>query len=141
VKKIILPFALLGVLIACNSNSDTAASNNTDATTTDTAASTTTAAATDYTQDPNYQKGLELEAKSDCATCHKLNEKLVGPAFKDVATRYAGATEATVDTLAGKIISGGAGRWGQIPMTPHPNMSKDDARTLVKYVLLLKDAS
>ena len=140
-KKIILPIAFLGILIACNSNSDTAANNNADASATDTAASTPAATATDYTQDPNYQKGLELEAKSDCATCHKLNEKLVGPAFKDVATRYAGATEATVDTLAGKIISGGAGRWGQIPMTPHPNMSKDDARTLVKYVLLLKDAS
>ncbi len=137
-KKIILPIALFGMLIACNSNSDTTASTSETATDT---ASTATATVVDYTQDPNYQKGLEIEAKSDCATCHKLNEKLVGPAFKDIAIRYAGATEATVDTLAGKIIQGGAGRWGQIPMTPHPNLSQEDARTVVKYVLLLKDAS
>ncbi len=71
-KKIILPIALLGILVACNSNSDTTAS--TDETTKDTT-NTATATVTDYTQDPNYQKGLEIEAKSDCATCHKLNEK------------------------------------------------------------------
>lgn len=137
-KKIILPIALFSILIACNSNSDTAASTGEPAKDT---ASTATATVTDYTQDPNYQKGLEIEAKSDCATCHKLNEKLIGPAFKDIATRYAGATEATVDTLAGKVIQGGSGRWGQIPMTPHPNLSQEDARTVVKYILLLKDAS
>lgn len=141
VKKIIFPIALFGVLLACNSSSDTAAdAEGTADTSTNTTAATTPAVA-DITADPNYQKGLEIEAKSDCNTCHKLNEKLVGPAFKDIATRYAGATEATVDTLANKVIQGGAGRWGQIPMTPHPNMSLDDAKTVVKYVLLLKDAS
>lgn len=136
-KKIILPIALFGILLACNSSSDTAAS---DETTKDTAGTTTAIAVNDITQDPNYQKGLQIEAGSDCATCHKLNEKLVGPSFKDISVRYAGATEATVDTLANKVIQGGAGRWGQIPMTPHPNLSEEDARTVVKYVLLLKDA-
>jgi cytochrome c len=82
---------------------------------------------------------LAIEAKNDCATCHKVNEKLVGPSFKDIATKYAGADQATIDTLASKVIHGGAGNWGQVPMTPHPDLAKEDAETVVKYVLLLKD--
>jgi cytochrome c len=135
VKKFLLPFAVFGILVACNSGSDNASETTT---TTDTA-TTAAPAATDYTSDPNYQKGLAIEAKSDCATCHKVNEKLVGPSFKDIATKYAGADQATIDTLASKVIHGGAGNWGQVPMTPHPDLAKEDAETVVKYVLLLKD--
>ena len=140
-KKFLLPCALFAILVGCNSGSDTAASGDTTTTTSTTpdTAATTTPAATDYTTTPDYQKGLAIEAKSDCATCHKINEKLIGPAFKDIAIKYAGASEATIDTLAGKVINGGAGNWGTIPMTPHPALSKEDARTVVKYVLLLKD--
>lgn len=122
--------------MACNSGSDSSATTSED---TAAATTTTTPAATDITQDPNYQKGLAIEAKSDCATCHKINEKLVGPTFKEIANKYAGADEAMIDSLAGKVISGGAGVWGQVPMTPHPNLSREDAQTVVKYVLLLKD--
>ena len=134
-KKFLLPFAVFGILVACNSGSDNASETTT--TSTDTAAAAP--AATDYTSDPNYQKGLAIEAKNDCATCHKVNEKLVGPSFKDIATKYAGADQATIDTLASKVIHGGSGNWGQVPMTPHPNLAKEDAETVVKYVLLLKD--
>ena len=137
-KKFLLPFAFFGILVACNSGSDSAAETTT--TSTDTVATAPeTPAPTDFTSDPNYQKGLEIEAKSDCATCHKLNEKLVGPSFKEIANKYAGADAAMVDSLAGKVISGGAGVWGQIPMTPHPALSKEDAVNVVKYVLILKD--
>ena len=122
--------------MACNSGSDSSATTSED---TAAATTTTTSAATDITLDPNYQKGLAIEAKSDCATCHKINEKLVGPTFKEIANKYAGADEAMIDSLAGKVISGGAGVWGQVPMTPHPNLSREDAQTVVKYVLLLKD--
>lgn len=135
-KKFLLPLALFGTLVACNSGSDSSATTSED---TAAATTTTTPAATDITQDPNYQKGLAIEAKSDCATCHKINEKLVGPTFKEIANKYAGADEAMIDSLAGKVISGGAGVWGQVPMTPHPNLSREDAQTVVKYVLLLKD--
>jgi cytochrome c len=142
VKKLLLPFAVIAMLVACNSSSDNATSttdsSSTSATNTDT--STATPAATDITQDPNYSAGLAIEAKSDCATCHKINEKLVGPAFKEIATKYAGADDTKIDSLASKVINGGAGNWGQVPMTPHPALSKEDARTVVKYVLLLKDA-
>ena len=137
-KKILIPIASFAILVACNSGSDSAAETETTTTQTDTATAAAPATA-DFTADPNYQKGLEIEAKSDCATCHKLNEKLIGPSFKEIANKYAGADQAAIDTLAGKIINGGSGNWGQIPMTPHPNLSKEDAVTVVKYVLLLKD--
>lgn len=139
-KKLLLPFAAIAILVACNSSSDNAA-ESTDTATTATSGDTTSAATTkDITQDPNYSAGMAIEAKSDCATCHKINERVVGPSFKEIAEKYAGVDDAMIDSLAGKVISGGAGNWGQVPMTPHPNLSKEDARTVVKYVLLLKDA-
>jgi cytochrome c len=138
VKKILFPIAVIGILVACNSGSDSAADTTTTTTSTDTAASAEPAT-TDISQNPDYQAGLAIEAKSDCATCHKINEKLVGPAFKEIAIKYAGASDAVIDTLASKVMHGGAGNWGQVPMTPHPDLSKEDATAVVKYVLLLKD--
>ena len=89
-------------------------------------------------KDPDVEKGLELVAQSDCLTCHKVSEASVGPAYKLVANKYE-KTDAVIDTLAGKIIAGGSGNWGTVPMTPHPAISKEDARTMVKYILSLKD--
>lgn len=88
---------------------------------------------------PDYQKGLELIAKSDCLTCHKVGEKLIGPSYKEVAAKYE-SNEENIDLLAGKIIKGGQGVWGQIPMTAHPQISEADAKQMVKYILLLKTA-
>lgn len=86
---------------------------------------------------PDYQKGLTLIGGSDCLTCHKVNEKNIGPAYKDVAAKYEN-TEENVKMLALKVIKGGAGNWGQIPMTPHPNLKVEDAEAMIKYVLLLR---
>jgi cytochrome c len=88
---------------------------------------------------PDYKKGLELVAKSDCLTCHKVNEASTGPAYKDVAARYANAADTTIDRIANHIIKGGSGQWGAIPMTPHPALSVDDAKAMIKYVLLLNN--
>ena len=92
----------------------------------------------DITKNPDYQKGLDLVAKSDCFTCHKIDEPLTGPPYRDVANKYASEPDTIVSHLAQKVISGGGGVWGQVPMTPHPTLSKEDAETMVKYVLLLK---
>jgi cytochrome c len=70
-------------------------------------------------------------------TCHKVSEKNIGPAYKDVAAKYEN-TEENVKMLAGKIIKGGQGVWGAIPMTPHSSLSEADAEQMVKYILLLK---
>lgn len=83
------------------------------------------------------EKGKQLISKSDCLACHKVDQKLVGPAYTEVAQKY-DDTDANLNYLAGKIISGGSGVWGQIPMTPHPAISKDDAKEMARYILSLK---
>lgn len=99
-----------------------------------------TTATPDLSSNPDYQKGLDLVAKSDCLTCHKINEKSTGPAYSEVAEKYAGATDTTITRIAGKIISGGSGVWGAVPMTPHPQVSQTDAEQMMKYILLLKNS-
>jgi cytochrome c len=85
----------------------------------------------------DHDKGLALVAKSDCLSCHKLLDKFTGPAYRDVANRYTAHPD-TIDKLATKIIKGGVGNWGPIPMTPHPTLSKEDAVQMVKYVLTIE---
>ena len=96
------------------------------------------AGATDITADPVYQKGQALIAKNDCLTCHKINEKLIGPTYHEVAAKYAGAPDTIFPYLAHKVMKGGTGTWGQVAMAAHPNLSEEDATALVKYVLLFK---
>lgn len=135
-KKILIPFSLI-LFAACNNSSDTKTEPATT-TTQETPKAESSTASTDLSSNPVYQKGLELYAKNDCGTCHKVDEKLTGPAYKDVADKYASAPDTIVTHLAKKIIAGGSGVWGAVPMTPHPNLSEADAEALVKYVLLLK---
>ena len=92
----------------------------------------------DLSANPDYKKGLALVAANDCLTCHAVNQTTTGPAYADIAAKYAGADDAQVTKLAQTIINGGSGNWGQVPMTPHPNISLDDAKAMVKYILLLK---
>lgn len=83
------------------------------------------------------QKGKGLMAGMDCAACHKEHDKLVGPSFADIAAKYP-ANDKNIDYLASKIITGGKGVWGDVAMTPHPAVSKDDAREIAKYILSVK---
>jgi cytochrome c len=82
-------------------------------------------------------KGAQLVAASDCGSCHRENEKLLGPAYHDVALKYTN-NDANVTMLAKKVISGGKGNWGDIAMTPHPGLSEGDAKEMVRYVLSLR---
>lgn len=81
------------------------------------------------------EQGKKLLEGMDCLSCHKVDSKLVGPSYEEVAAKY---TEADIDMLATKIIEGGKGNWGEIPMTPHAGMSPDNAKLMVKYILSLK---
>lgn len=81
-------------------------------------------------------KGKALMDNSDCNACHSVDNKIVGPAFKEIAAKYKGDKTA-VAKLSQKIIEGGAGTWGQIPMSPHPQISSADAGEMVKYILSL----
>jgi cytochrome c len=85
-----------------------------------------------------HEKGLEMIGALDCTTCHKISEKNIGPSYTEVAKKYE-ATEANIDSLAQKIIKGGSGNWGTVPMTPHPTVSEDSAKEMVRYILSLKN--
>lgn len=83
------------------------------------------------------EEGKTLLSKSDCLACHKLDVKLVGPSYKDVAKKHT-ATEANYNLLTQKIIKGGSGVWGPIPMTPHATLKPEEAKKMVKYILSIK---
>lgn len=78
-----------------------------------------------------------LLKKYNCVACHAIDKKVVGPAYKEVAKKYAGDATAA-DKLAKKIKAGGVGVWGQIPMPANPQVSDADTQALAKYVLSLK---
>lgn len=128
-KKLLVVFGITAMIIACNSAGDGAdqASPATEDNT-----STQPAAPAE-----NYDKGLELIGASDCTTCHQIDKKNIGPAYTEVAAKYE-KTDAVVDTLINKIIHGGQGNWGTVPMTPHADLSREDAREMVNYILSLK---
>ena len=81
--------------------------------------------------------GEKLIAKSDCIGCHKLDKKLIGPSYLDIAKKYP-SNEKNVAYLSGKIIKGGSGVWGSIPMSAHASLKKNDANSMAKYILSLK---
>ncbi len=80
--------------------------------------------------------GIELAQKKNCLSCHMLDQKLVGPAYRDVAAKYAGRDDA-LSILSAKVRSGGTGVWGTAVMPPNP-VTPDEARELVAWILSLK---
>ncbi|MFY7839777.1 MAG: c-type cytochrome [Lacibacter sp.] len=134
-KKILFTSAVALALIACGGSG----TENKEAATTETKSEAAEAAATTPapSDNPDYEKGLTLVAGSDCLTCHKVDEKVIGPSYRDVANKYEN-TEANVKLLAEKIVKGGTGVWGEVAMTPHPTVTQADAEQMVKYILLLK---
>jgi cytochrome c len=121
---------LLLVLVSCQNNTSTTESANSSVVKEE-------ASKKSLQSDPVYTKGLGLVAKSDCLTCHKIDDKLIGPSYKEIAVKYADAPNDVITALAKKIINGSVGNWGNVPMTPHPSISQDDAETMVRYILTL----
>src|SRR4051812_49114736 len=125
-------FIVLSLAVFC-----AACGNNSADTSKDAAASAP--AATSVMDSPDWVKGEKLVAKSDCFTCHKLDVASTGPSYISVSEKYENTPE-NQEKLATKVIAGGTGVWGQIPMAPHPALAKEDAIAMVKYVLLQKEA-
>jgi len=129
-KKTFIMIAVIGLLTACGGDDkekkETTSEQKTEKTD------------VDLSDNPIYQKALTIITNSDCRTCHLVEEKNIGPAWRDVANKYADSANA-IEYLSHKIINGGSGVWGQVPMAAHPTMSQEDAETLAKYVLLLKN--
>ena len=129
-KKTFIMLAALGLLTACGGDEKDKQGSASEQKTEKTEG--------DLSDNPVYQKALTIINNTDCRTCHLIEEKNIGPAWRDVANKYADSANA-VEYLSHKIISGGSGVWGQVPMAAHPTMSQEDAETLAKYVLLLKN--
>lgn len=130
-KKSIISAGLIIFLISCGGSADKKDEADTGK---------KEVAVTDVSKNPDYQKGLDLIASGSypCLTCHKVDEAVTGPSYRDVANKYASAGDTIVAHLAGKIINGGKGVWGEVYMTPNTGLSQEDAEAMVKYILLLK---
>ena len=82
----------------------------------------------------NAQDAAKLAAEKACLACHAIDKKVVGPGYKDVAAKYKGNAKAEA-MLVQKIIKGGSGVWGQIPMPPNAGLKEEEAKILAKWVL------
>ena len=84
---------------------------------------------------PVVQADEALAKSKNCLSCHAVDKKVVGPAYKDIAKKYTAKDEAM---LAEKVIKGGKGVWGPVPMPPNSAVSPADAEKLAKWILSLK---
>lgn len=128
-KRTLLILGCISLALASCGGNDTSKTNDTSST----ATTSTAPAAPAASQLP----GEKLINKADCIGCHNKTQKVIGPAYVEIAAKYE-ATEENINSLADKIINGGKGVWGEVPMTAHPSVSKDDAKEMVKYILSLK---
>ena len=78
-----------------------------------------------------------LATAKNCMACHAMDKKLVGPSYKDVAAKYA-TDKSAVDKLAGKIMKGGSGVWGAVPMPANAQVTDAEAKTLAAWVMAAK---
>jgi cytochrome c len=83
---------------------------------------------------PLAHANADLAQKKNCMACHAVDKKLIGPAYKEVAAKYAGQKDAA-DKLAQKILKGGSGVWGAVPMPANPQVSEAEAKQLAAWVL------
>jgi cytochrome c len=97
-----------------------------------------TAPACGFAADVGLRQGLSaLAARQHCDECHAMKDARIGPPFVAVAARYPQGGDATVNRLALKIINGGAGNWGTIPMDTNERISMADARAIARWILTL----
>jgi cytochrome c len=85
----------------------------------------------------NAMANADLAKAKNCMACHAVANKVVGPAFKDIAAKYAGQKDAEAK-LSVKVIKGGSGAWGAVPMPANAQVSDAEAHTLVKWILAQK---
>jgi cytochrome c len=139
-KKLIVVIALTGftcwTITSCGSKKEEAKEETEEAYSDYETAEPENAAPETSTGNDLIAQGQALVNESDCKICHHSTNKLIGPAHLDVAKKYE-FTQANITLLADKIISGGSGVWGEVPMTAHADISKGDAEKMAMYVLSL----
>ena len=80
---------------------------------------------------------MALATAKNCMACHAVDKKLVGPSYKDVAAKYTGQQDA-VEKLSAKVIKGGSGVWGPIPMPANAQVTPDEAKKLIAWIMTQK---
>jgi len=131
-KKTLLILGCISLAIAsCGNPGSTSEGSASTSASTDTEASAKTPAPSEMLP------GEKLIATADCIGCHNKTQKVIGPAYVDIAAKYP-SSEENINKLADVVIAGSKGTWGDLPMTPHPNLSKDDAKQMVTWILSLK---
>lgn len=83
--------------------------------------------------------GEKLVMEKRCYACHNMNDNLLGPSYSAIALRHADRKDVMVEVLAEKIIVGGAGNWGIVPMVPNEQVSIEEARVIARWILDLED--
>ena len=126
-KAFILLASITTVIVACSDSESSGSAKK------DSAAAKSTAPPDSSTA----QKGLALVAKYTCFGCHQVSQKIIGPSYSEVAAKYP-SNPAVIDSLSQKIIKGGSGNWGTVPMQPNPQVSVEEAKIMVEYILSLK---
>lgn len=127
-------FAFAVIFIACQSNKSS--ENTVSQASTNEIKPQLTVETTNETSTHKSNAELLME-KSDCYTCHSVDTKLIGPSFNEISKKYENNKE-SIQLLADKIINGGSGVWGEVPMQAHSQMSKEDATEMVNFILSIK---
>lgn len=122
-KKTLLAGALSLIMLSCSKKENTA----------EVASSSETASVSEPAK--SNLSGDQIIETLDCSGCHSVNERMIGPSYQEIAAKY---SEKDIELLASKIIEGGSGVWGGVPMAAHPQVSKEDAKKMVEYILSQK---
>ncbi|PKF73572.1 c-type cytochrome [Chryseobacterium sp. PMSZPI] len=121
-KKIFLAGTLGLLIISCSKKENTAVQANSSETSVSEPAK-------------SNLSGAQIIETLDCSGCHSATERMIGPSYQEIAGKY---SEKDIELLASKIIEGGSGVWGGVPMAAHPQVSKEDAKKMVEYILSQK---
>lgn len=123
-KKLLLAGAMGFLILSCSKKENTEAQG----------VPSETSAVSETVKAANLS-GDQIIETLDCSGCHAVNERMIGPSYKEIAGKY---SDKDIEMLASKIIEGGSGVWGGVPMAPHPQVSKEDAKKMVEYILSQK---
>ena len=91
-------------------------------------------AATAGAQQPDAKQALALVEKHGCASCHQPDQRILGPSYQEIAAKYKGKPE-VIKALTIKVIKGGSGVWGQIPMTPNEGIPETELQTMLQWIM------
>ena len=126
------------VMIACSNSTQTKPTSNSNTTQTNEVSSVNKIDEQKQDSDKPMALGESLMKNSDCYSCHLVDTKLVGPSFIDIANKYTNDHK-TIKNLIDKVVNGGAGVWGEIPMQAHKQLTETDVNEMIVYILSLSN--